>query len=198
MKRFIPFLLLFLLCSSANASFKKLRVLIYKEPGYSGGWQTHEVSPQEPPPPMHCPEGSLYNMSAGRCEMYKFLTVFAVSTFDDGRAFCRNLGGILAEIDNSTENTQAKDVASRLGYSVWIGGTDQGSEGTWRWVESGRVFYIKGQSSQPGYSNWASSSYPRTNTSYNCAYMNTGGYWYDDSCTSTNYRPLCELYVSDA
>lgn len=84
----------------------------------------------------------------------RFVIVDGYNTSDEAKAFCRNLGGILANIENNTENTQAKDVGYRLGFSVWIGATDQGSEATWRRAESGRVCHIKCQSSRAGHTNW--------------------------------------------
>ena len=64
-------------------------------------------------------------------------------TWPEAKTYCESQGGYLATITSKEENDF---IFSRLGgsYSLWIGGTDIGHEGTWSWVNN-----------EPwSYSNW--------------------------------------------
>ncbi|WP_254602705.1 PEPxxWA-CTERM sorting domain-containing protein [Sphingomonas bacterium] len=70
------------------------------------------------------------------------------------------LGGYLATITSAEENAFVASLLPTSGTNIrgWLGGSDAQTEGTWQWVvgpEAGQTFYIKGGSSQPGYSNWS-------------------------------------------
>ena len=53
-------------------------------------------------------------------------------TFHQAEHFCLGLGGHLASVGSQEENEQILREAERT--SVWLGGTDQASEGNWSWL----------------------------------------------------------------
>lgn len=64
--------------------------------------------------------------------------------------------GYLATITSAAENA-ALVPFSFPGFTHWIGGSDDGDEGTWSWrtgPETGQTFFVVGAGVQPGYSNW--------------------------------------------
>lgn len=95
---------------------------------------------------------------------------------------CEGLGGTLAIITSSSENTTVSDLSTT---PTWIGATDQAEEGVW--MEPDGVTTI-------GYENWTSGE-PDGGSSSNCASINEGGrrgYWGDETC-ATGRRFVCEL-----
>lgn len=64
--------------------------------------------------------------------------------------------GYLATITSAAENA-ALVPFSFPGFTHWLGGSDDGAEGTWSWrtgPETGQIFFVLGAGVQPGYSNW--------------------------------------------
>ena len=53
-------------------------------------------------------------------------------SWKDAEIFCQNLGGHLPSIHNISENDFLTDL--NPGW-FWLGGTDQGQEGVWRWTD---------------------------------------------------------------
>lgn len=72
----------------------------------------------------------------------------ASMTWHESRAFCESEGGYLATITSPAENdfVFVNLAAAAPNDEVWLGGTDQGQEGIWRWI-TGEPWE---------YSNWAS------------------------------------------
>ena len=53
----------------------------------------------------------------------------------DARAYCESLGGYLATITSQEEQDFVASLASNVDYpDLWIGGSDDGSEGEWYWM----------------------------------------------------------------
>lgn len=121
-----------------------------------------------------CPSG--WTLSGTKC----YQAFSSTETFATAESNCVALGGHLATIASSTEqSTITTSVVSGTNL-YWIGYTDAATEGTWVWKD--------GTSS--AYSNWIPSQPDGSGT--NCATFNkTDGFWYDDACT-TSQRYGCE------
>jgi len=78
-------------------------------------------------------------------------------TWSTAKSQAQSLGGYLATIRSSAESQWLVDNAIITSVPAYLGGTDQGSEGSWRWVN--------GESWS--YTNWAPGC-PTNNTSLNC------------------------------
>jgi len=74
--------------------------------------------------------------------------VNAEVTWHEAKQQAEDMGGYLATTTSDAENTWVYDNLG--GAGTWLGGTDEGSEGTWRWV-TGEPW---------GYTRWASSDQP--------------------------------------
>lgn len=74
-------------------------------------------------------------------------------TWKLAKEICENKGGHLAVIDSSEENQVLTDLSSSLSNYVWIGGTDEGSEGNWYWVNGDSFSFTNWDSSEPSNSN---------------------------------------------
>ena len=60
-------------------------------------------------------------------------------------------GGHLATIINATEWSDMRAVlgAALLGKNLWLGGTDEGTEGAWRWVTKEKWSYAHWRAGEP-------------------------------------------------
>ncbi|CAK0774338.1 C-type lectin domain-containing protein [Gammaproteobacteria bacterium] len=59
---------------------------------------------------------------------------------------CASLGGHLATITSQAENDW---IQSNFGTEVWLGGTDEAQEGTWKWITGEEWSYTNWQSGEP-------------------------------------------------
>ena len=66
--------------------------------------------------------------------------------------------------------------------NAWFGYSDQTTEGTWKWVNTGRSDFSS------SYTNWKSGE---PDDSGDCALMNKDGVWEDQHCTQKKYPFLC-------
>ena len=100
------------------------------------------------------------------------------------RAHCQSLGdgGDLAMLVSQTVQDQAlAAIPSSLANSdFWIGLTDEGSEGRWRWTDG----------SQSAWTNWESGQ-PNGGSGANCAGIEQQKWW-DTSCSNTR-RFMCQI-----
>ncbi|MGE0867843.1 MAG: lectin-like protein [Kofleriaceae bacterium] len=106
-------------------------------------------------------------------------------TWSDAYAACAQQGFLLAQVDDASEDAFLTNEADDqfAGDDFWIGGTDEGSEATWRWG-GGDVFWSNG-SPQPGqYANWASGE-PDDHDLANCLNIDPSDGWHDDLCVRT-------------
>ena len=81
----------------------------------------------------------------------------------------------LASVLSATENELL--VIAAEGHIVWIGGTDEDSEGTWKWSSGTPVM-----ENQLSYTNWRSGE-PNNHGNEDCIRTYNGaGEWIDDKC----------------
>ncbi|MCR5123216.1 MAG: C-type lectin domain-containing protein [Ruminococcus sp.] len=90
--------------------------------------------------------------------------------YSEAAAFCRNLGGHLAYIDDAKEQAFVNDLISKNGKRnlYWIGA--QKEEKRWRWLNGTRI---------SGYTNWSNKKPKNTAENANCAAINSGSENYD-------------------
>ncbi|MCB2228565.1 MAG: C-type lectin domain-containing protein [Desulfarculaceae bacterium] len=143
---------------------------VSKNQGYAIVWGTCQAAP--PPPPQPSP------WTAWRGHNYRVITT--KMTWNQAQAYAQKLGGHLVTISDQAENQFVSDLARAkgAGQQYWIGFTDQGSEGRWRWVNNQKITYT----------NWHSGEPNNAHGSENCAEV---GYhskytWNDTSCGEKN------------
>jgi len=113
-----------------------------------------------------CPDG--FDKIDGYC----FKMGSGAKDFDDAQDACEDLGGFLPEpISDAINNITGSFITT----SVWIGLTDDVTEGTWEW-ESGKNLT---------WTDWGP-GYPTNNTGSNCALFDKGTLaWNDTECNTT-------------
>jgi len=81
-----------------------------------------------------------------------YYKVYGLSkTWMEAEAYCESMGGHLATITSAAEQTFVSALSGlRRGTNYWAGGTDEGSEGTWRWVNGEAWSYTNWAYGQPG------------------------------------------------
>ncbi|XP_043959108.1 galactose-specific lectin nattectin-like [Gambusia affinis] len=91
------------------------------------------------------------------------------------KKFCISVGGNLASLHNSGENTFVSDMITRLSgsRSTWVGGYDAVDEKRWLWSDGSSFEFDHWYSNQPDNSG-----------DQHCMEINYGGdYWNDMQCT---------------
>ena len=103
-------------------------------------------------------------------------------TWDDAEKACKAAGKQLATVRSAAQSALLLTAAA--GNSVWIGGTDAASEGTWVWSPSNTPL---------SYTNWYSGQPDNHLGGEDCLEFNWdgGGKWNDASCTETR-QYVCE------
>ena len=97
----------------------------------------------------------------------------------DANAACLAGGLQLASVQSAAEN--ALLVTAAAGNTVWIGGTDAASEGTWVWSPSGKPLL---------YANWGYAE-PNDSGNEDCIVFPSSGGWNDVPC-HINFKYVCE------
>ena len=123
------------------------------------GWTTYKITP----PPIY----TLMNDAL---------------SWGDANAACLAAGLQLATVESAAQNALLVTVAA--GNTVWIGGTDAASEGTWLWSPSNTLL---------SYFNWAVRE-PNGLTHENCLVAYSSGTWNDDGCTKKK-KYACQLPI---
>jgi len=136
-----------------------------------------------------CPEGYIVNEKFSKCYKYYGQS----STWYDAQNVCKVNGGQLVTIESVEENNYIFSLAVpylEFGSEIWIGITDEGHEGTWRWS-------TKYEEIDATFTYWNSGE---PNNGYgageNCAYLGLywNGRWNDD--WGIREKPfLCEVYA---
>ena len=109
---------------------------------------------------------------------------------------CEAHGMQLVRIDDAAENAWINDVAFNSSPGIdrnWLGGSDLGTLGDWRWVD-GAQFWSGPASGMPVgglYTNWDPGEPNNFGEGENCLVMFAKATWNDDSCF-TPHRYVCE------
>ena len=99
--------------------------------------------------------------------------------------------GVLAQVMTHDEMTAAVSLTTTAA-SFWIGGTDTGAEGRWRWAFGSRepgTLFNGALGCQQSYCRWANSATPTSNSAKNCLSVSSTG-WVDTIC-GTAQAYLC-------
>ncbi|MBQ7654661.1 MAG: GBS Bsp-like repeat-containing protein [Clostridia bacterium] len=70
-------------------------------------------------------------------------------TWNDARDWCKNQGGNLVTITSSGEQSAVESLMTKASNWIWLGATDEASEGTWKWVTGESFTYSKWGGGQP-------------------------------------------------
>jgi len=79
----------------------------------------------------------------------KFELYVAKTTWLEAKVECERRGGYLAVINNVLVDNVIRQLTNGLSNSVWVGGTDEGSEGNWRWINGEPFNYTNWYSGEP-------------------------------------------------
>ena len=121
----------------------------------------------------------------------EYLLCATSHTFSNAETICEELapGWTLARVDDATEDGYVNGL---IGNDLWIGGSDEAVEGTWRWRD-GVQFWQGDETGTPVgglYSNWKSDE-PNAGADEDCTRQKNGGQWEDKKCTDKE-RFICE------
>ncbi|MBU3724848.1 MAG: hypothetical protein FGM18_04965 [Burkholderiaceae bacterium] len=111
-------------------------------------------------------------------------------------ASSRTFNGLTGYLANLSSTSESNFIQSKLSNDGWIGASDQGTEGTWKWMdgpEAGLTFWVANTGNVSGgagqvttaYSNWAGGEPNDAGaTGEDYAYAIGGGNWNDYSATN--------------
>ena len=135
--------------------------------------------PDAAPPTFQCACGEAdsdahITTNDGTCYEY----FFQGANWDGAQLKCQLLGGELATIGDAATNGILSSLVPSAFPTAWLGGTDEGSEGSWSW-----------DGASMSYTNWRSGE-PNNGSggvAENCLIIesNLGGSWDDQSCAGT-------------
>ena len=111
------------------------------------------------------------------------------ATWYEAEQICKNRGGHLATISSAEENAYVRSICEEELF--WIGGTDSGSEGRWRWITGEAFSYENWRDSQPDNSPGYEVSAAHTGEE-NFMRMYADGTWNDFS-GCIKYPFVCEI-----
>lgn len=116
------------------------------------------------------------------CSMY-FLNPTSMSG-SQAQAFAQNLGANLISVQSAAENQCIINEINTLGYAgvIWIGFSDEVTEGTFVWYDQAPVVYT----------NWAPGE-PNQAGNEDCTQIYPDGSWNDLSCNSANAKSIIEV-----
>lgn len=103
---------------------------------------------------------------------HTFKYVDTLSTWPDAKAVCEAIGGHLATSTSSEKNVFLRGLASGV---LWLGGTDENTEGMWRWV-NGETW---------AYTNWIPGE-PNNQGEEPYLELSANGQWNDIKSTTTH------------
>ena len=115
--------------------------------------------------------------SDGQC----ILTFNKPSSVAAARNTCHALAGELVTVSSADENSAIANFADYVGRSVWIGYSDQETEGTFEWFSGSSSTYTMWNPGEPNNSGGAE----------DCTEVNDSGRWNDNRC-GASYPFVCE------
>ncbi|XP_061170740.1 C-type lectin domain family 4 member D-like [Saccostrea echinata] len=115
-------------------------------------------------------------------------------TWFDSQVWCSNTGGTLAEIETVDENNFIRNSiislreANIIRDGVWVGGTDENTEGIWKWAS---------RNTNITFTFWAPNEPNNFRNNENCLELSEekGWAWNDNNCDETKTF-LCEILQS--
>ena len=145
------------------------------------------------PPPCEGGDDRVQDPDTGACYLY----FQAAATWTGAQSACASLGGHLAFIDSADESLLIGQIAPATTglQDIWVGGTDTPTEGTWRWLASGPIYYQDGVSLE--FTNWREGE-PNNANGENCMIIEgddvdpAGGPHWDDRPCDVTYPYMCE------
>jgi len=70
-------------------------------------------------------------------------------TWSNARTYCEGRGAHLATLTSQGENDFVYQNVGQQGWNIWLGGTDENSEGNWEWITGETWSYTNWGSGQP-------------------------------------------------
>lgn len=133
-----------------------------------------EAGVSDPSPPLLCGDGEVGH--SGACYRYDERLL----SWLDAEADCVAWGGHLVTVENETEEQWVMETFTD-NERFWIGYTDQGQEGQWRWLNDAPT----------GYENFGGMD-PNGDTDENCGEFHKD-HWHDSPCDEAkNAAFICE------
>ncbi|MGJ2421398.1 C-type lectin domain-containing protein, partial [Salmonella enterica subsp. enterica serovar Paratyphi A] len=119
-------------------------------------------------------------------------------TWYEARYFCQGFGGdlvVLDSLDSYAEIVKFLNEAKLTTRDYWVGATDEGHEGEWRWVNWAKVM-----SGTPLWALYGSGSryyqepLSNNNSTQDCGYLDMTRFYYldDEECTEMK-AAICEI-----
>ena len=122
----------------------------------------------------------------------------AGNSWADARTKCQAIGSELARVDSSLEDAWVRThAAESIGADTWIGASDQGEEGQWRWADGGDLFWTGSQADDDGlatgFSGWLGIEPSNSAGSEDCAcYREDANYGWNDEGCDEQFGFVCE------
>lgn len=117
-------------------------------------------------------------------------------SWKEAKARCESMGGRLAMVESPEENAFVAGLVSAAGkVDAWIGATDEGSEGQWRWVDGHLMTWTNWFKDQKQPNNKGGVEHFGLMSNKNLANGKTIGWqWSDQPNESTQHQPgfVCE------
>ncbi|XP_062613584.1 C-type lectin lectoxin-Thr1-like [Saccostrea cucullata] len=112
-------------------------------------------------------------------------------TWNDSQLWCFDTGGKLAEIETEDENTFIRNSiisarsANKITDGVWVGGTDQETEGVWKWAST---------NTNINFTFWAQGEPNDFRGNEDCLeFAEDKGWWWNDNNCEATMSFLCEI-----